>query len=73
MTNEFSEPGSTLGVLGGGQLGAMFAGAAHRMGYRVAVWDPDVRRLLIGLPPIHLRRHSQIMMPVTSSRVLLMR
>jgi 5-(carboxyamino)imidazole ribonucleotide synthase len=35
------ESGSTLGVLGGGQLGAMFAGAAHRMGYRVAVWDPD--------------------------------
>lgn len=36
------EPGSTLGVLGGGQLGAMFATAADRMGYRVAVWDPDV-------------------------------
>src|SRR5512142_588149 len=35
------EPGSSLGVLGGGQLGAMFAGAARRMGYRVAVWDPD--------------------------------
>jgi 5-(carboxyamino)imidazole ribonucleotide synthase len=30
-----------LGVLGGGQLGAMFAAAARRMGYRVAVWDPD--------------------------------
>jgi len=28
-------PGSTLGILGGGQLGAMFAGAAKRMGYRV--------------------------------------
>jgi 5-(carboxyamino)imidazole ribonucleotide synthase len=35
------EPGSTLGVLGGGQLGAMFAMAARRIGYRVAVWDPD--------------------------------
>lgn len=35
-------PGATLGVLGGGQLGAMFAAAALRMGYRVAVWDPDV-------------------------------
>lgn len=42
MTERILEPGSTLGVLGGGQLGAMFAGAAHRMGYRVAVWDPDV-------------------------------
>ena len=30
-----------LGVLGGGQLGAMFAGAARRMGYHIAVWDPD--------------------------------
>lgn len=30
-----------LGVLGGGQLGAMFAEAAGRLGYRVAVWDPD--------------------------------
>jgi len=30
-----------LGVLGGGQLGAMFSWAARRMGYRVAVWDPD--------------------------------
>ncbi|ALA60667.1 N5-carboxyaminoimidazole ribonucleotide synthase [Nitrospira moscoviensis] len=30
-----------VGVLGGGQLGAMFAQAARRLGYRVAVWDPD--------------------------------
>jgi 5-(carboxyamino)imidazole ribonucleotide synthase len=35
------EPGSVLGVLGGGQLGAMFATAAVRSGFRVAVWDPD--------------------------------
>jgi 5-(carboxyamino)imidazole ribonucleotide synthase len=35
------EPGSVLGVLGGGQLGAMFTMAAQRMGYQVAVWDPD--------------------------------
>jgi len=35
------EPGSVLGVLGGGQLGAMFASAAVRLGFRVAVWDPD--------------------------------
>jgi 5-(carboxyamino)imidazole ribonucleotide synthase len=34
-------PGTMLGVLGGGQLGAMFATAARRLGYRVAVWDPD--------------------------------
>lgn len=41
MTSPILEPGSILGVLGGGQLGAMFSGAARRMGYRVAVWDPD--------------------------------
>lgn len=41
MTSSILEPGATLGVLGGGQLGAMFSGAARRMGYRVAVWDPD--------------------------------
>lgn len=35
------DPGSTLGVLGGGQLGAMFATAARRMGYAITVWDPD--------------------------------
>ncbi len=34
-------PGSTLGVMGGGQLGRMFAQAAQSMGYRVAVLDPD--------------------------------
>ena len=28
-------PGATIGILGGGQLGAMFATAAKRMGYRV--------------------------------------
>src|SRR3954471_724931 len=34
-------PGSTLGVLGSGQLGRMFAIAARRMGYRVHVLSPD--------------------------------
>ena len=33
--------GGVLGVMGGGQLGRMFAHAAQRMGYRVAVLDPD--------------------------------
>jgi 5-(carboxyamino)imidazole ribonucleotide synthase len=35
------EPGSTLGVLGSGQLGRMFAIAARRLGYRVHVFSPD--------------------------------
>jgi 5-(carboxyamino)imidazole ribonucleotide synthase len=34
-------PGATLGVLGSGQLGRMFAIAARRMGYRVATFSPD--------------------------------
>ncbi|QKT05046.1 5-(carboxyamino)imidazole ribonucleotide synthase [Ectothiorhodospiraceae bacterium 2226] len=34
-------PGSTLGVLGGGQLGRMFTVAARTMGYHVVVLDPD--------------------------------
>ena len=34
-------PGATIGILGGGQLGRMLAMAARRMGYRVAVLDPD--------------------------------
>jgi 5-(carboxyamino)imidazole ribonucleotide synthase len=34
-------PGAALGVLGGGQLGRMFAIAACRMGYRVHVFAPD--------------------------------
>ena len=34
-------PGAVLGVLGGGQLGRMFALAARRLGYRVHVFVPD--------------------------------
>lgn len=34
-------PGSTIGVLGGGQLGRMFAIAARRMGYRVHTFTPE--------------------------------
>ncbi len=34
------QPGQTLGVLGGGQLGRMFAHAAERLGYRVHVYEP---------------------------------
>ncbi|QDU76358.1 N5-carboxyaminoimidazole ribonucleotide synthase [Bremerella volcania] len=34
-------PGGTLGVLGSGQLGRMFAIAARRMGYRVHVLSPE--------------------------------
>ena len=38
---ELIAPGAVLGILGGGQLGRLFVGAAHRLGYRVWVLDPD--------------------------------
>ncbi|MCI0347154.1 MAG: GrpB family protein, partial [Chloroflexi bacterium] len=34
-------PPATIGILGGGHLGRMLALAARRLGYRVAVLDPD--------------------------------
>ena len=34
-------PGATLGVLGSGQLGRMFAIAARKMGYRVHTFSPE--------------------------------
>jgi 5-(carboxyamino)imidazole ribonucleotide synthase len=34
-------PPATLGMLGGGQLGRFFVIAAHEMGYKVVVLDPD--------------------------------
>jgi 5-(carboxyamino)imidazole ribonucleotide synthase len=36
-------PGSTIGILGGGQLGRMTAMAARTMGYNVHVLDPDAQ------------------------------
>jgi len=34
-------PGSTVGVMGSGQLGRMFAIAARRMGYRIHIFSPE--------------------------------
>src|SRR5262245_36499434 len=33
-------PGSTIGILGGGQLGRMMALAAARIGYKCHIFDP---------------------------------
>ena len=41
MTEPIFLPGATIGVMGGGQLGRMFAIAARRMGYRVHTFSPD--------------------------------
>jgi len=35
------EPGQTIGILGGGQLGRMLAQAAARLGFDVAILDPE--------------------------------
>ncbi|MEM9601398.1 MAG: 5-(carboxyamino)imidazole ribonucleotide synthase [Pseudomonadota bacterium] len=48
-------PGATLGVLGGGQLGRMFALEAIRMGYRVHVFDADPHSPAGGMAHHHLR------------------
>jgi 5-(carboxyamino)imidazole ribonucleotide synthase len=36
------DPGKTIGVLGGGQLGRMLAQAAQTLGYRVHVYEPQI-------------------------------
>ena len=41
MTARAILPGSVIGVLGGGQLGRMFAMAARRLGYRVHTLAPE--------------------------------
>ena len=51
----FIAPGATLGVVGGGQLGRMFAHAAQRSGYRVAVLDPDATSPAGAVADEHLR------------------
>lgn len=48
-------PGSTLGVLGGGQLGRMFTLAARVMGYQVVVLDPDPQSPAGQVADIHLK------------------
>lgn len=44
-----------LGMLGGGQLGRMFTLAAHSMGYRVTVLDPDPLSPAGAIADVHLK------------------
>jgi 5-(carboxyamino)imidazole ribonucleotide synthase len=46
---------SWLGLLGGGQLGRMFAQAAQAMGYRVCVLDPDPNSPTAALADRHIQ------------------
>lgn len=48
-------PGSTIGILGGGQLGRMTAMAAREMGYRVRALDPDANSASRYLVEEHLQ------------------
>jgi 5-(carboxyamino)imidazole ribonucleotide synthase len=47
-------PGATVGVVGGGQLGRMFALEARRMGYRVLVLDPSADSPAAQVADAHL-------------------
>jgi 5-(carboxyamino)imidazole ribonucleotide synthase len=48
-------PGNWLGLLGGGQLGRMFATAAAALGYRVCVVDPDPASPAAAVSEKHLQ------------------
>ncbi|HCC72605.1 MAG TPA: 5-(carboxyamino)imidazole ribonucleotide synthase, partial [Methylophilaceae bacterium] len=47
-------PSAMLGILGGGQLGRFFVMAAHEMGYKVTVLDPDPKSPAGAIADIHL-------------------
>lgn len=42
-------PGSTIGILGGGQLGKMLAVAAAQLGYRCHVFAPEANPPAVGV------------------------
>ena len=50
-------PGGTIGILGGGQLGRMFAMAARRMGYRVALCSTVTG---LGIDRIRAELHGKV-------------
>ena len=48
-------PGSTIGIVGGGQLGRMLSMAAARLGYRTLVFDPHERPCAADVAAGHVR------------------
>src|SRR5690242_20438940 len=42
MAERTIPPGSTIGILGGGQLGRMTALAAARLGYKCLTYSPEI-------------------------------
>lgn len=56
MSNESTPviaPGSTIGILGGGQLGRMTALAAARLGYRCHIYCPEAEAPAFGVAAAH--------------------
>ena len=41
MSSPYLKPGSTIGILGGGQLGRMIAMACSELGYRSLIYCPE--------------------------------
>jgi len=48
-------PGSTIGIVGGGQLGRMMAIAAAQLGYRCHIFAPDDARCAAAVAARHTR------------------
>jgi 5-(carboxyamino)imidazole ribonucleotide synthase len=49
------KPGSTIGILGGGQLGRMLAVAAAQLGYRTHIYAPDAESVAAHVAAQHSR------------------
>ena len=54
MSSHIILPPAMLGMLGGGQLGRFFVIAAHEMGYRVTLLDPDKNSPAGKIADVHL-------------------
>src|SRR5829696_6160300 len=50
-------PGASIGVLGSGQLGRMFAIAARRMGYRVHTFSPETDTPTGQVADVEIKAH----------------
>lgn len=48
------EPGSTIGIVGGGQLGRMLSIAAAQLGYRTIIFDPHERTCAADVAADHI-------------------
>ncbi len=48
-------PGSTIGIIGGGQLGRMLSLAAAQLGYRTLIFDPHERPCAADVAAGHIR------------------